>query len=118
MAGSIFHLRVFVLAAYVFAAVLPVLTFTGNLQPPRVEHEQMMAMAGHLGHMPTSNASLADTQLLLCQQHCLFGAALFPEPGRTEMSVERSIEIDLTEGLPVASLATPPPGPPPKLVRV
>ena len=45
-------MRVLILAAYLVAAILPVLALGEGRQQFQDDHAQMMAMAGHLAQMP------------------------------------------------------------------
>jgi hypothetical protein len=115
MFWSKFRLRVLIFAAYLLAAVLPVMALGDGRVQSQTDHAQMMAMAGHVAHMPMTDAPDDDVQRLLCQQHCLFTAVALPEPNRTITLEPRATEIDIDIDLLVASLATPPPGHPPKI---
>lgn len=113
-----FPIRALILAAYILAAILPALLITEGRQQSQAEHGQMMAMAGHLAHMSSTTSSLEKTQLLLCQQHCLFAAAAFPVPVPATGTIGRPVETYVRNDLLATSLATPPPGHPPKFVRI
>lgn len=114
MTHSTFPMRALILAAYLLAAILPMLAFADGRQQTQADHEQMMAMAGHVAHMSSSGSPIDDAQRLLCQQHCLFAAAALPAPSPGVVVIARSVEIRLNNDLLAASLALPPPGPPPK----
>jgi hypothetical protein len=114
MARSSFHMRALILAIYLLASILPMLAFAEGRQRSQADHEQMMAMAGHVAHMSSAGSPIDDAQRLLCQQHCLFAAAALPEPSPGVVAIARSVEINLNNDLLAASLALPPPGPPPK----
>lgn len=64
-------MRALILAAYLLAAILPMLASADGRQQTQADHEQMMAMAGHVAHMSSSGSPIDDAQRLLCQQHCL-----------------------------------------------
>jgi hypothetical protein len=115
MFWSKFRLRVLIFAAYLLAAVLPVMALGDGRVQSQTDHAQMMAMAGHVAHMPITDAPDDDAQRMLCQQHCLFAAVALPEPSRTIALEPRATEIDVDFDLLFASLATPPPGHPPKI---
>ena len=115
MLWSNFRMRALILAAYLLAAVLPVLALAEGSMQSQTDHAQMMAMAGHLAKMPMSDDPDNDAQRMLCQQHCLFAAVALPEPNRTIALEPRATEIDVDFDLLFASLATPPPGHPPKI---
>lgn len=118
MAFKTFRMRVLILAAYLLAAVLPVLALGEGRGQSQVDHEQMMAMAGHLMPMQPTDGSDNDAQQVLCQQHCLFAAAALPAPnGGTEVVV-RAADVELRFDLLFASLAIPPPGHPPKIAVI
>ena len=114
MTHSTFPMRALILAAYLLAAILPMLAFADGRQQSQADHEQMMAMAGHVAHMSSAGSPIDDAQRLLCQQHCLFAAAALPAPSPGVVVIARSVEIRLNNDLLAASLALPPPGPPPK----
>ena len=67
-------MRALILAAYLLAAILPMLAFSEGRQQSQADHEQMMAMAGHGAHMSSAGSPIDDAQRLLCQQHCLFAS--------------------------------------------
>lgn len=115
MFWSNFRMRALIFAAYLLAAVLPVLALAEGSMQSQTDHAQMMAMAGHLAKMPMSDDPDNDAQRMLCQQHCLFAAVALPEPNRTIALEPRATEIDVDFDLLFASLATPPPGHPPKI---
>ncbi len=118
MALLTFRMHVLILAAYVLAAILPVLALGDGRQQSQADHAQMMAMAGHLGHMPATDGPSDLTQQLICQQHCLFAAAAFPSPDRGAETVARSSDVEAGVDILAASLAIPPPGPPPKIAVI
>ena len=118
MALSSFRMRVLILAAYLVAAILPVLALGEGRQQFQDDHAQMMAMAGHLGHMPATDGPSDLTQQLICQQHCLFAAAAFPSPDRGAETVARSSDVEAGVDILAASLGIPPPGPPPKIAVI
>jgi hypothetical protein len=118
MAISTFRLRVLILAAYVLAAILPVLALGEGRQQSLVDHEQMMAMAGHLAQMPATDAPNDLTQQLLCQQHCLFAAAALPTPNRVAEATPSATNVEVGTDLLAASLAIPPRGRPPKVAVI
>lgn len=109
-----FRMRFLIFAAYLFAAVLPVLASGEVRQQSQVDHAQMMAMAGHVARMPATDGQNDLPQLLLCQQHCLFAAAALPPPNRGAETIARATGVGVRIDLRPASLVTPPPGPPPK----
>jgi len=111
---SSFPMRALIVAAYLVTLILPVLAFVDGGQQPQADHEQMMAMAGHAGQMTSAGSPVDDAQRLLCQQHCLFSTAALPAPSPGVVAVERPVAIRLNNDLYAASLALPPPGPPPK----
>lgn len=118
MAILTFRMRVLILAAYMLAAILPVLALGEGRQQSLVDHEQMMAMAGHLAQMPKTDGPSDLTQQLLCQQHCLFAAVALPMPDRVaEATASASIVLVGTDLL-AASLAIPPRGRPPKIAVI
>lgn len=114
MTRSSFPVRGLILAAYLLAVILPMLAFADGRQQSQADHEQKMAMAGHVAHMSSGGSPVDDAQRLLCQQHCLFAAAALPAPSPGVVAIARSVEIGLNSDLLAASLALPPPGPPPK----
>ncbi|MBA3909935.1 MAG: hypothetical protein C0524_08605 [Rhodobacter sp.] len=114
MDGSSFRIRALILGAYLLAAVLPMLALAEGRQESPPEHEQMIAMAGHVAQMPATENSADTVQLMFCQQHCFSAAAAFPVPSPEAEAIERSVLGDLRGDLLAASLAIPPPGPPPK----
>lgn len=111
-------MRVLILAAYVLAAVLPVLALGEGRGQSQVDHAQMMAMAGHLMPMQTNDGPDNDAQQVLCQQHCLFAAAALPAPNGGSEVVSRAAAVEAGSDLPFASLAIPPPGHPPKIAVI
>lgn len=113
-----FRLRVLILAVYLLSAVLPVLAVGEWRQQSQADHAQMMAMAGHMANMPGSDGMSDLTQQLLCQQHCLFGAAALPTSNRVADVVTRAAVVEIGIYLLAASLAIPPPGPPPKIAVI
>lgn len=118
MAFKTFRMRVLILAAYVLAAVLPILTLGEGRGQSQVDHAQMMAMAGHLMPMQMTDGPDNDAQQVLCQQHCLFAVAALPAPnGGTEVVV-RAADAEGGFDLLLASLAIPPPGHPPKIAVI
>jgi hypothetical protein len=118
MAFTTFRMRVVIFAAYLLAAILPVLALGEGRGQSQVDHAQMMAMAGHSMPMHATDGPDSDAQQVLCQQHCLFAAAALPAlNGGTEV-VSRAIDVEAGFDLLFASLATPPPGHPPKLAVI
>lgn len=113
-----FRMRFLIFAAYLFAAVLPVLALAEVRQQSQADHAQMMAMAGHVAQMPATDGQNDLPQLLLCQQHCLFAAAALPAPNRGAESIARATDVDVLIDLRPPSLVTPPPGPPPKVAVI
>lgn len=113
-----FRMRVLILAAYMIAAILPVLALGEGRQQSHAEHVQMMARAGHLADMAVTVESSDLTQQLLCQKHCLFAASALPAPDRVVETLARSSDVVGVVDLLVAWLAIPPPGPPPKIVLI
>ena len=51
MTRSLFPMRALILAAYLLAAILPMLAFADGRQQSQADHEQMMAMAGHVAQL-------------------------------------------------------------------
>ena len=117
MALLTFRMHVLILAAYVLAVMLPVLAL-GERQQSQADHAQMMAMAGHLAHMPATDGPKDLTEQLICQQHCLFAAADFAAPDRVTETVAGSSDVKAGVDILVASLVIPPPGPPPKIAVI
>jgi hypothetical protein len=118
MAFTSFRMRILIFAAYLLAAVLPVLALGEGRGQSQVDHAQTMAMAGHLMPMQTTDGPDRDAQQVLCQQHCLFATAALPAPnGGTEVVV-RAADVELRFDLLFASLAIPPPGHPPKIAVI
>ncbi len=115
MSSSIFSARVLVLAAYLMAAFLPVLAANGGLPLPDGQHAQMMASAGHTMPMDSAMPSDDDAQMLMCQQHCMLAAATVPIQVLAMENRVGSSDLFLIGGRLAASLAIPPPGPPPKV---
>ena len=111
-------MRILIFAAYLLAAVLPVLALGEGRGQSQVDHAQMMAMAGHLMPMQTTDGPDSDAQQVLCQQHCLFATAALPEPRRWYRSGGACRDIELRFDLFFASLAIPPPGHPPKIAVI
>lgn len=118
MAFLTLRIHVLILAAYILAAILPVLALGEGRQQVQADHAQMMAMAGHLAHMPATDGVKDLTQQLICHQHCLFAAAAFPAPGRVAETLARSSDVEAGIDILAASLAIPPPGPPPKIAVI
>jgi hypothetical protein len=118
MAFLTFRMRVLILAAYMLAAILPVLALGERRQQSQDDHAQMMAMAGHLAQMPGMGGADDVTQQLLCQQHCMFATAAFPAPDRVAETVARSSDVEANVDTLPTSLAIPPPGPPPKVAVI
>jgi len=111
-------MRILIFAAYLLAAVLPVLALGEGRGQSQVDHAQMMAVAGHLMPMQTTDGSDSDAQQVLCQQHCLFATAALPAPnGGTEVVV-RAADVEPRFDLLFASLAIPPLGHPPKIAVI
>ena len=111
-------MRVLILAAYLLAAILPMVALGEGRGQSQVDHAQMMAMAGHVMPMQSADSPAKDAQQVLCQQHCLFATAALPAPnGGTEVVV-RAAAVELRFDLLFASLAIPPPGHPPKLAVI
>ena len=118
MTVTTFGMRVLIFAAYLLAAILPVMALGEGRGQSQVDHAQTMAMAGHLMPMQTTDGPDSDAQQVLCQQHCLFATAALPAPnGGTEV-VARAADVELHFDLLFASLAIPPPGHPPKLAVI
>lgn len=118
MFSGTFIARVLVLAAYLLAAVFPILFANAGMQLPAVQHAQMMASAGHTMPMEDAGMSDKDAGMSLCQQHCLLAAATLPtQVPAVESSVVMS-GLVLTADWLETSLATPPPGPPPKVAAI
>ena len=118
MAISTAHMRILVLAAYLLSAILPVLALGEGGRSSEVEDGQMMAMAGHLAHVPATGGPVDNTQQVLCQQHCLFAAAALPVPNAAVDVAARVADAKVTVDVLAASLAIPPPGRPPKVVVI
>lgn len=114
MTVAIFRIRVLILAAYLLAAVLPGLAIGEGRQQSQADHAQMMAMAGHMAQMPATDRAKSDAQMLLCQQHCMFAAAPFPEQNRVAHAIALATSPDVSFDVQATSLAIPPPGRPPK----
>ena len=115
---STFRMRVLIFAAYLLAAVLPVLGLGEGRGQSQVDHAQMMATAGHLMPMQTTDGPDNDAQQVLCQQHCLFAAAALPAPNRGTEAVARVTDVEAGIELLIASLAIPPPARPPKIAVI
>ncbi len=111
-------MRVLILAAYILAVMLPVLTLGEGRQQSQADHAQMMAMAGHPAQMPMTDGPDDLSLQLACQQHCLFANAAFPAPHGVAETVVRSTVVKVGNGIHAASLAIPPPGPPPKIALI
>ena len=118
MAFSTAHMRILVLAAYLLAAILLPLALGQGGRQSEAEHGQMMAMAGHLAHMPATGGLVDKTQQLLCQQHCVFAAAALTVPNEVAGVAARIADAKVTVDVLAASLAIPPPGRPPKVVVI
>lgn len=118
MAFPTFRMRVLILAAYMFAAILPMLAVGEGGQQSQAEHARMMSMAGHLANMPATGGPNDMTQQMICQQHCLFAAAAFPAADRVAETAPRSTDGDADIVMLPASLTIPPPGPPPKFAVI
>ncbi|OZA00583.1 MAG: hypothetical protein B7Y02_18380 [Rhodobacterales bacterium 17-64-5] len=114
MFRSSFPVRALILAAYVLAVILPLLAFAGDRQQSQGDHEQMMAMAGHVGQMTSAGSPVDDAPRLLCEQHCLFSAAPLSSLHAGVVAIVRPVVINLNDDPSAASLSLPPPGPPPK----
>lgn len=117
MAFLTFRMHALILAAYILAAIIPVLAL-GERQQAQADHAQMMAMAGHLAHMPATDGPKDLTQQQICQQHCLFAAAAFLAPDRVAETLARSSDVEAGIDMLAGSLAIPPPGPPPKIAVI
>jgi NAD/NADP transhydrogenase beta subunit len=113
-----FRMRGLILAAYLLAAILPVLSLAERPQPTQAEHATAMAMAGHLAHMATTESSNDNAQRLLCQQHCLLAAATLPSANRDAEHVARASRVAAGGHLLASTLTIPPPGPPPKVAVI
>lgn len=118
MAFLTFRTHVLILAAYILAAILPVLAMGDGRQQSQADHAQMMAMAGHPANMPATDSPDDRTEQMICQQHCLFAAAAFPAPDRGAETLVRSSDVKVGIDMLAASLAIPPPGPPPKIAVI
>ena len=97
-------MRALILAAYLLAAILPMLASADGRQQTQADHEQMMAMAGHVAHMSSAGSPMDDAQRLLCQQHCLFASAALPAPSPDVVAIAHSVEIRLNNDLLAALL--------------
>lgn len=117
MPRSTLTARTLVLAAYLLAAILPILGANMGLALSDGQHNQMMASAGHTMPMETANQS-DDARMLLCQQHCLLAAATLPAQVPVVKNSVGTSDLVLTADRLVASLSTPPPGPPPKVAVI
>lgn len=117
MSTSTLSVRVLVLAAYLMAAILPVLSTSWGLPQSSGQHAQMMASAGHTMSMETAEQS-DDSRMLLCQQHCLLAAATLPAQVPEVTNSVGTSDLVFTAYLVVMSLSTPPPGPPPKVAVI
>lgn len=118
MKFTTFGMRVLIFAAHLLAAILPVMALGEGRGQPQVDHAQMMAMAGHLMPMQTTDGPDSDAQQVLCQQHCLFAATALPAPSRGTEVVVRAADLEGGFDLLFASLAIPPPGHPPKIAVI
>lgn len=118
MAVLTFRMPVLILAAYMLAVILPVLAAGDGRPQSQADHAQMMAMAGHPAQMPMADGPDDMSLQLACQQHCLFAAAAFPAPHRVAETVARSTVVKVGNDMHAASLAIPPPGPPPKFAVI
>ncbi len=116
--GLIFRLRVVVLAACILAAILPALVLAEGRQQTAADHARMMAMAGHLAHMAGTDGPSPAGQMLLCQQVCLFPLAALPAGDGGALTLALAFDASPGAELPAASLAIPPPGPPPRSARL
>jgi len=114
MIASAFRIRVLIFAAYLLAAVLPVLASDPGRQQSRADHDRMMAMAGHMANMPATDGPSDLAQQLLCQKHCLFGMAALPISDSIAEGVMRATVVEIGMEPRAVSLSIPPPGPPPK----
>lgn len=108
--------KVLVFAAYVLAMLVPGLTMVG--ERTQVEHAQMMAMAGHEMTMADTGSSETDQTMVLCQQHCLVVVATLPAADQTIETAGHPIDVVTGDDPLVSSLASPPPGHPPKVVVI
>jgi hypothetical protein len=107
--------QVLIVAAYLLAGVLPALAMTESHQQSRVEHAQMMAIAGHMMQLPASDMPEDDKQQMLCQQHCLFAAATLPVLDSVTEASQRFNDVQFGIELLGPSRTIPPPGRPPKV---
>ena len=118
MVFGAFSARVLVVAAYLMAAILPVVVANAGRPLPDAQHAQMMAAAGHTMPMEDVRTNDNEARMLLCQQHCLVAVATLPAQVRmTENWVVLSDVIPIADWQ-VASFAKPPPGPPPKVAVI
>ena len=108
------RMRILVLAAYLLTALLPALVLAQAGRQSAVARDQMVAMAGHLAHIPATGSPVDETRQLLCQQHCLFAAAALPVPSDAFNAAARLADAKVAVDILPASLAIPPPGRPPK----
>lgn len=118
MRPGTFPVRALVFAAYILAAILPLLAVIAGLPQTDGQHARMMAAAGHTMPMQDTAPDGDDTGMLLCQQHCLQTAATLPTQGSAaEDGVMMSVVVAAADRMP-ASVAPPPPGPPPKAALI
>lgn len=109
--------RVLVFAAFLMAAILPMLATNLGLTLSGGQHAQLMASGGHTMPMEAAEPS-DDAQMLLCQQHCLLAAATLPAQVPVVTTGDGTSDLVLTAERLVSSLSTPPPGPPPKVAVI
>lgn len=114
MALKTSRLNVLILATYLLAVILPILAMGEGGHRSMVDHDRMMAMSGHV--MPMSETDDADDRSmnLICQQHCMFAVAVMPLLHRAAEPAASASDAVFGAGQRWASLAFPPPGPPPK----
>lgn len=118
MLKALLRMRFLFLVAFVLAATLPVLVVGDRDVQSAVDHAQMMAMAGHPAQMPSAQTMGGPVLDMLCQQHCLFGVSGLPTAERAVSSIACATDVKASIVPLAASLAIPPPAPPPKPVAI
>ena len=103
-----------VVLVVVLALILPLAGLSAGKPPMQAGHAGMMAAAGHAGHVMPNHGVADPEQAMVCQQHCLPGAAILPAPPAAALALAQAAASGPRGDVPAASLAVPPPGPPPK----
>ena len=112
-------LRVLLLVGFSASMLVPSMAGAVILQQSDPAHAQMMSMGGHVSPMAAvGDEATKDSAMKLCKQDCLVAAAILPNAVRNAELKASYAPRPRLSGVLGQSLATPPPGRPPKVLMV